>query len=688
MLSDSIRLVMPTTVELVFITLAFITLLLSCFMVYRRFAKRSTRQKKSSHQGYKKRFYQSVHSARLRMVSIMLLNIIAFISLLVLILPFESVSLSERFDIIISKQKTSTVANSELLTEQLIKAEHIWLANDENTISLYQEHLTPYASKVSLFSSTAEIAPSLDVSLALKVYGDGFTETQWKKLPATPVSFLPAPKQLGFIDLSWRKQQSLGESLQVTGYLQRSESDIGHYRIELRDIDQNVLDSVIDDFDNDVGKSFSLSVDSKTPGLFSYQLVVIAQSKPQIKDNKIKSVTADSEITDVVITETISFSVGQSKVARLLVKQSAPSFETRKIKQWASKAGSEVLILTTISQNKTLTQSINHHELASKHTLNDKSQLTAQLLAEFDILVIDTRALFALTTFENKALSAAIRQGLGMLLLADAKLIEHNDNLKNNVNLRPIIGLLNGFDFQPLSTPQQLALTNENIRFAQWPGSSVGLALSSVALNIKGANTQVLVNDENNNALVATLPYGLGQVAVSILPNTYQWGLQGEQQQYSRYWRYLLTQISRNTLSANWSRQRDDIVSYVGQSEKVCLQKSLDGFVSNDIELVTSLLSYQQACGEFRTLRPGWNRLAAEHESARLSTSYQHYFYPITAFPAWQQVKKQRATMRKSSLQQTIVVSEIFRPLDKTIAWLIFILTASLLWIEQKRFSN
>ena len=404
----SYRLTINSPLHWVIVVLAVISLVISCWLIYQGFTRELSN---NSPKKAPLRFRQKAHLSLL-----IFANIIAFFSVLLFVLPFEKQVQTPMFDMLLTAGFKHKVTNddfnnidmsNEKILYSLRLAEHIWLLSDENDVMenqpLYQWLVTNYRDKVFVINSI-QVLTDLWTSAATKntqlfglwklnhkvpsliqILGDGLTRAQWQHLaafnqqkrvqhssntaqsPNIKFSFYASKPLTGVTNLHWRRQLLLGQALTVTGQLQQAFTANRQFQLSL--VNNNVvLDSII----IAGNETFSLAATSKIPGLFSYQLELTEQAKKQslqglktqaLASNSLTSLSLENKKTTIKISEDITFNVLMGNKPRVLIKQSAPSFETRRLKQWLSQTGSQVQTISKISKNKWAQQLVNTTKL-------------------------------------------------------------------------------------------------------------------------------------------------------------------------------------------------------------------------------------------------------------------------------------------------------------------------------------
>ncbi|NQZ06190.1 MAG: hypothetical protein HRT35_03425, partial [Algicola sp.] len=228
----------------------------------------------------------------------------------------------------------------------------------------------------------------------LAVKGYGLTAAQWQPFVGIQRVHLLPDLAAGPVELSWNRQLLLGNRFTLAGRYQNIDSN-AIVTIKLLD----PAGTVVSQIRVENHQTFQLTDTPKAMGSYHYRLNVVSEKNELLND----------EVIPVV--------VSKAPAAKLLVVQSSPSFESKHLKNWASSLEASLLVLTTISKDKFITSSVNMDE----HT---PRKFTPQLLNDFDLLIMDGRALVNLSAVHQQWLNQAVDQGLGLYIIADDDLIK------------------------------------------------------------------------------------------------------------------------------------------------------------------------------------------------------------------------------------------------------------------------
>lgn len=294
-LTKNSQLTLPSdifAIEYALILLTFTVLCLTLFLAYKRLT----------------------YSRRFALVAV--LNVLSFCAIIGLI-----------SDVKINTQTEKSVV---LLTYGTNQAQIESMSVDENTNVFLLSSLPNWQASLDLsalpnllvIDNASEILLSQPSVTQLSVYGDGLTTQQWQMLNALKtgedsnqqpfnVNFYPSNIRTGPVKLKWPKQLVLGQPFIIEGVFRTGSQDVARiFKIILSD----AYDEVVDEFLIKNNERFNLSALIKNQGLFTYQLTVLDD------DQKL------------IVSEPVSFSVTSAEKIKVVIKQSAASFESKHLK--------------------------------------------------------------------------------------------------------------------------------------------------------------------------------------------------------------------------------------------------------------------------------------------------------------------------------------------------------------------
>ncbi|MCP4866200.1 MAG: hypothetical protein GY897_19875 [Alteromonas sp.] len=514
----------------------------------------------------------------------------------------------------------------------------------------------------------------------LVVIGDGMTMQQWQRFkqrkgsndPAISVTLKKGSAVTGLVSMRWQRQLNRGQWQRVSGVLQVAPAEAkGNlqqtlYHVYLKDpAGQVVAQQAVRD-----GETFELLVNVKTEGLWQYQLALAK---------------ASDDIT--VVEENLAFEVTRPSLAKLLIRQSAPSFETRHVKNWAVEQGAQVTVETQISKNRYISQHANYpqEDRSDEKTAQVDSFDTLSTLDQYDLLIIDARGLMKLSQHQQDNLAVAVKRGLGVLVIVDSTLFTENN----------LPGVLHQFRISRGSTIES------DQSLLNWQFDQAGEPLNVIAADIPASSGFSLVKGAEGRVIVPGIHWGLGKVAISLTNQTYQWHTAGQRQLYSRYWQFLFESLARQSLAPYLLPVENDHLNIARQPLPRCFSVNenlysrladyalrYEGTEGKPVALIPLVdeVNQNMACGVIYPASSGWQRITLSANEETLSHSF--YVYNESDWPAWQQQRKHNAGKRMQSAMQTGLKQTYWTEISLWPLWWGLLLMCSLLWIERKFWTN
>jgi hypothetical protein len=323
---------------------------------------------------------------------------------------------------------------------------------------------------------------------------------------------------------------------------------------------------------------------------------------------------------------------------RLLLVESAPSFETRHLEGLLAARGARYTLRTRVSRERY------RYEYRGRDA--SPPRFAAAELAELDAVVADPETLAALEPGERRELRNAVAAGLGLLVLPRRGLGPWPPWSGSGLAAR---GLAGRGELTGLAEPQGPSGGERLSLRLRWDGTSGSppLDLAPRELVLRGAAAP-LVDDVFGRTLAAALPEGRGQIGVALPIESYRWALAGHGEVHAAYWARLLGAVARPREGPSWEIGGGPVVA--GEPLPVALRSpgSLPVASWRPPAGAPEPLSLRQQALDpdlwATTLwpRPGWNRLEAGATSAAV------YAAPAGVWTVVDLVRRQRDTARRS----------------------------------------
>ncbi|GAA4046748.1 hypothetical protein GCM10022409_36010 [Hymenobacter glaciei] len=398
--------------------------------------------------------------------------------------------------------------------------------------------------------------------------------------------------------------------------------------------------------------SFRLRYQPKTAGLAIYALLLRQSGQP-------------------LLTEPVPIEITSPALPAVLLLAATPSFEFKFLKNYLAEAHYPVGLRTSVSRGLVQTDFVN------QPTVN-LTQLTPALLARYAVVVADAGTLAALSSAETQALQAAVRNGrLGLVALAEAAPLPRN--------------ALARADFTVLPRPA----TPANLPALAWPDVP-GEARAPLPAQLQPRpNLRPLVRGPQQAIAAASRRVGLGAVVVSVVPETFRWGLQGHLSVYASFWNRLLQaavppapEVARWRTGTRWPRVAQPLTLHLATATLPPVPPTvaaLAGGPAVRLALRQDTRLPEWSTAQFWPGAAGWHRISGPGRA-----SFTFYVYPPTVWQGPEVQQRQQAAMIQAGNALPVAqgASAAIDTVTETwpAGWFfgLFLLAAGYLWLEEK----
>ena len=589
-----------------------------------------------------------VRRAPLRALVVMVLNIVAYgVVLLFLLEPRFSQPVEQSVTLI--TEGTDLASIGHIVPARLYVAPGV-AASTRKKQNLKSAHWLLDIGQLQLRE------PALN---AIEVHGYGLDQDQWQNFSNDlQIDFKP-PAINGFTAMRWQRSLVEGETLVVSGYYQSPDADA---IIELRLLDP--ADNIVDEARIKNGQEFSLTTAVKARGNLEF---------------KLQAWNSEIQLSDQVV----PIESGSGARFNIMIRQSAPSFETRALKNYAASNGHRLRLDTDISKGKNLSQSANQPG-------DVDTSFSPTVLAEQDVLIMDGRALVNLPLTQREWLMDAVENGLGLLVLADSALLQHIGELNTNI--------LNGFHLAPLTDAETMV----NPRLLTRGASNWQEPLLVAAMQLTADDADVLIDDEHGRSQVVRRSKGRGYISISLINHSHSWLTSGQRADWGDYWSALIANLARQRGGSYLLAQAETDFYRVNQRSEVCVltdeknasvairantpQGTQDFF---ELQLAPDTLNSPRQCVYFWPEAGGWQQiqlLSGDRES--ILDKKAIYVFQADQWLAQQRKQRVQATRTKATIRTSMPreapAKWVSEPISPFWLWLTLVLSATLLWLERK----
>ena len=482
------------------------------------------------------------------------------------------------------------------------------------------------------------------------VLGYGLQEHELQALEH--INLIPhlSDQPAGIGAVTWPETVTLGETVTVAGRYTLPATDKTKLYLQAAEQAQDSIE-----IKEPRSHTFRLRYTPKQEGHYTYNLI---------------AKTADQ-------TDTIGLVPVQVKAPPqlgVLLVSSFPVFEFKFLKNHLGQLQHRVALRSTVSKGMYQNEWLNMPQ-------TDLSRITPRLLQQFDVVITEPQALQELNGAEKAALQRAVTEdGLGVLTIAGDQ--------PNNRNT----GFFTNFPSKRLS--QQETRTAR----ATWTnGTPASIAALPYTLVSSEAITG-LVEEQGNNLLAAGRKAGWGTVALTVVPQTFAWQLEGKQSTYASYWAHLLSSVAKKEIQEKFWQLTTPQAPHVKQPTLLTLTdytvgnaqdvpKAIVRSIADTARISIALQQHphqpEQFSGTFWPRRTGWH--VAE------SPGVEPFYFFVQDSTAWphQAIQARRgATLGFATRQGSREVAATTASAEEQVPviwfFLLFVLSSGFLWLEEK----
>nr|WP_255488024.1 hypothetical protein [Pontibacter sp. KCTC 32443] len=365
--------------------------------------------------------------------------------------------------------------------------------------------------------------------------------------------------------------------------------------------------------------------------------------------------------------------VKEQQHLRVLLIASAPSFEFKFLKNHLAEEQHKVAYRATVSRDISQNEWVNMPK-------TDLGRITPKLLQNFDVVITEPQALQSISAGERTTLQRAVTEdGIGVLTIASAPAATNTANFFTN--------------FRSKRQSQQ---ESRSIR-ASWAGKEASINAAPYSL-ISTTEVTGLVAERGNNLLAGAKRAGWGKVAISYVPQTFPWLLEGKEEVYASYWTTILSPIAKEQVKDKfWQLEKPHvpqpnkpaILSFTdytlteGATAPTATITSLSDSASINLPLAQTIHQPEKYKGSFWPKQTGWHKI----ETANAAP----YFFYVQNTSDWE---FENIAARKAATE-TFVAQQSIKPASGTITYkeepfpviwffVIFALSSGFLWLEEK----
>lgn len=473
----------------------------------------------------------------------------------------------------------------------------------------------------------------LDEADSLFLLGHGLASFDLWQVAGKSVAFLGGKDVEGWTQLSKNDELVLGEPFQLKAKYVNPQP--GHWAV-LTDNGGNPLDSV--PFSDQSEQNIILRANPKTSGQLVYHLL-------------------EKNGEQILSDEPIPIHVVEGKSLKILMVNTFPTFETKYLKNFLAERGHEILARTQLTKGKYKFEYFNGAS-------NPIYGFTDSNLKDYDLLIIDTDSYLGLGSASKSAMEEAVESnGMGVFIQpSEGFYLQGNRRTPFTFNRDFISEITLGKSKQTL---QKYPYTfQEDLR------------------------TQEILLD--SIAVAAYVPMQYGKTGTTLLQNTYQLILDGNEALYARIWTQVLNSIAKEKVKeVEWKGITE--IPRPNQPFLFELHTALDdiGAITAEganIPLIQNSLMPTKWTGKQYPRKTGWNQLRTSEDSI---APFSYFVFDNDQLESISKLETFETNQREFDSENTFTpsISEsknewvLISPL-----WFYFLLLISLgcLWLEPK----
>ncbi|MBW3544857.1 MAG: hypothetical protein KY428_04520 [Bacteroidetes bacterium] len=347
--------------------------------------------------------------------------------------------------------------------------------------------------------------------------------------------------------------------------------------------------------------------------------------------------------------------VGASQSFQLALLTAYPAAESKYLKEHLSNYGYRLQYTAQLAPGKSIDEWVN---LPRK-----RLQYTPTALAQWDVLLLSMAYYNQLSATQLQNLGIAMqKQGLGMLIVPDSE----------QQNMRWQGSQLN---FGAVAVQDTVVI------------SGVGIPLAYRPILRVPAGWEVMLRGSKGIAAVRSR-YGLGQLAVSGITNSYTLRLKGNEKDYQRLWSHLLElSLPLNIRPAQWKEMPVHLTEHMPAHLGLYSQDSLPSMLilGPDQQPITvpfwqhyNKPNYWQTT--FWPLQQGWHTAIAAGDTAQFWVAHQ----TPSLYQAQLQNRLEQAVAKGGSWEGALSEVYMRKPVPEWWFFVLFLTGMCGLWLEKK----
>lgn len=472
----------------------------------------------------------------------------------------------------------------------------------------------------------------LEEADSLFLLGHGLASFDLWQVADKSVAFLGGEDVKGWTQLSKNDEIVLGEPFEIKAKYINPQA--GHWAV-LTDNGGNPLDSV--PFEEQTEQIIALRAHPKTSGPLVYHLLEKTEGK-------------------ILSDEPLPIHVVEGKSLKILMVNTFPTFETKYLKNFLAERGHEVVARTQLTKGKYKFEYFNGAS-------NPIYGFSTDNLQDYDLLIIDTDSYLGLGRASKLAMEEVISNGMGVFIQpSEGFFTQGKGRNPFNFNRDFSTEITLGTSEQPL---QKYPYTfQEDFR-----------------------TQEVLVDSV---AVAAYVPLQYGKAGTSLLQNTYQLILDGNEALYARIWTQVLNSIAKEKArEVEW--KGITAIPRPNQPFEFELRTALGDMdiitaEGTNIPLIQNSVMPTKWTGKQYPRKTGWNQLRVSQDSI---APFPYFVYGENQLSSIAKSEKLKANYQRFGSENTFGESvsaskKEMEPISPYWFYIVLLMSLGWLWLEPK----
>jgi hypothetical protein len=481
--------------------------------------------------------------------------------------------------------------------------------------------------------------------------GYGLTQVELQALEGVQVQPHLSATPAGAVAIRWPESVNLGEAVEVAGSYVNPKKGSAWLYLQAAGQAQDSVEVTADS-----ASTFTLRYTPRQAGRYIYKI-----------QEKRGGETTTSGQVPVQVKPVMELGV--------LLLASSPQFEFRFLKNHLAEQQHRVALRSSISKNLSQSEWLN-----MPRTSLDR--LTPKLLQQFDVVITEPQALQNLSAGERAILQRAVSEyGLGVLTITNAPANNRSTAFFTSFQTR------------------RLSKQGTRSTRATWANNTTATTTAAPYVLEKATAVIGLITEQNEQLLAGAKRAGWGKVAISLVPQTFQWQLEGNEEVYASYWANMLSAVAKQEVQEKFwqltSRQVPhpnqpltlaftDYIAVGSVVPSATVTSLADSALYINLPLAQDPLQPTQFSGTFWPRRRGWHQIQTPDAPPYCFFVQDSSDWALTDIQARRQATQAYAASHGNAAAADQAVAYEEKPVPLIWFFALFVLSSAFLWLEEK----